>query len=398
MARSFLIFLIAGLAISLMPVRAVRADAQSPIIQENPSQTLHFASDPKGAIRAARERIAAGDLAGAIKGLTAYVNTHPTEIAPMRFLGDLYFREGNLRHASFIYREILHSVPKDKETHNRLGTVYAVENKIDAAIAQFNAALPGTDSVRDLVEVHRRKGDLASYEHEVQRAAADYPGDADMQAELGQVYAALKEPFQASTFFKRALDDDPHSLTGLNGLGLAYLSMHDYADSVAQFRKCLAIDSTAYQCQNNLGAAQLEAGQDKLAKESLDRAYQLGPEHSETLVNYGYLSDVLGDWNGAVTEYAKAINTDPYRPEAYVDIALDYESHGLYALAQAVLLKGLAANWDDGRLHFLLGRAYQAQGEKRLAIAAYKAAAASPDPDIARLAQQQVASITGNTP
>jgi tetratricopeptide (TPR) repeat protein len=396
--RVFVILLFGGL---LCSTAVARADDQPVTIHMDNEQMIlpgGFASDPKGAIMAARQRIAAGDLGGAIKYLSTYVASHPDEIEPKRFLGDLYFRNRELGLAELEYIEILRAVPGDKETHNRLGTVYAVENRVDEAISQFNAALPGTDSVADLVDVHRRKGDLDKYEREMQHLAQEYPNQADLQAELGQVYAAVHQPYEASMYFQRALDDDQHSLTALNGLGLAYLSMRNYSDAEREFRTCLSEDETAYQCENNLGAAELEAGQYDDAKSTLDRAFHLGPEHAETLINYGYLDDTRGNWNEAVAEYAKAIALDPYLPEAYVNLALDYEARDMNSLAEALLLKGLASNGTDGRLHYLLGRAYEAQGETKLAIAAYKAAAASSDPDVARIAQQQVAAITNSAP
>jgi Tfp pilus assembly protein PilF len=67
----------------------------------------------------------------------------------------------------------------------------------------------------------------------------------------------------------------------------------------------------------------------------------------------------------------------------------------LYKLAQAALVKGLAVAPYDGRLHFLLGDAYQHQGMEALAEQQYKAAASADDvdPDVQRLAQQRVASL-----
>ncbi len=59
----------------------------------------------------------------------------------------------------------------------------------------------------------------------------------------------------------------------------------------------------------------------------------------------------------------------PYSREAYIDIGIAYEKHGLYPLAQAALIKGIAAAPDDGRLHVLLGEAYEAQGNRDKAIA-----------------------------
>ena len=63
-----------------------------------------------------------------------------------------------------MYEQLIARNPKDKQTHNRLGVVYATENRVDVAIVQFQNALPGTDSIRDLVLLHLRKGDLPVYQ------------------------------------------------------------------------------------------------------------------------------------------------------------------------------------------------------------------------------------------
>jgi len=374
------------------------AAADGPKVYVDPSlddNTLNgFPSDPAGAIRATRELIAAGDMSGAIRKLSLYVVIHPGEVAPRRFLGDLYFRTGQIARAQFLYEEILKFAPNDKETHNRLGTVYAEENRVDDAIAQFNAALPGTDSVDDLVALHERKGDLDKYEIEVQKMARDYPSDAGIQAELGQVYYAIHQPAEAEVYYNRALSEDPRDLTALNGLGLAFMDMHQFDDAVATFNKCLSIDRYAYQCQNNLGATDLEAKRADPARVALDKAFKDAPERAETFVNYGYLADLQDDWQRAVAQYAKAIELDPYLREAYIDLALDYEHHQLYVLAQAVLIKGIASVNDDGRLHVLLGDAYEAQGDKTDALAQFKLGEKGSDATAVGLATQHVSLLT----
>ncbi len=79
-------------------------------------------------------------------------------------MGDLYYRQGHFDRAESVYRALLARNAHDKETHNRLGVVYATENRVDDAIEEFQSALPGTDSIRDLVLMHVRKGDLPRYE------------------------------------------------------------------------------------------------------------------------------------------------------------------------------------------------------------------------------------------
>ncbi|HTU80603.1 MAG TPA: tetratricopeptide repeat protein [Candidatus Acidoferrales bacterium] len=353
-----------------------------------------FPSDPAGAIQRAREKIAAGDLQGAIKELSIYVAAHPREVAPARFLGDLYYRDGEFSHAEDVYQTLLLQNPRDKETHNRLGVVYATENRVDDAIEQFNLALPGTDSVGDLVALHQRKGDLPQYLTEMQRLSVDQPSDAVIQAEVGQVYTALHQPTEAMMYYMRALDSDKQSLTGLNGLGLSYLDLHNPSEAIKNFQACLRIDPTNYTCQNNLGAAYLQSGQDANANASLKIAYHEAPERPEALVNFGYLADLHGDWKKAVDYYVRATAVGPYLPEAYVDLGIDYEHNNLYALAESALLKGAAAAPHDGRIHYLLAVAYVSEGKTTLALSQLDLAKHSLDPDVARIAEQESARLS----
>ncbi len=82
-----------------------------------------------------------------------------------------------------------------------------------------------------------------------------------------------------------------------------------------------------------------------------------------------------GDWKRAVAYYVQAISVNPYVPESYVNLGIDYEHNGLYPLALSALLKGVAAAPYDGRVRYLLARAYAAQGQRALALAQLKAAA-----------------------
>lgn len=381
-------------ALSFCTVTLARA-ADSGVVEDNPEFNAQLPSDPQGAMQRARERVAGGDLNGAIAGLAAYIFGHPGEPGPERLLGDLYFRRGDLKKAENTYLHVLSYAPGDKETHNRLGSVYATENRIDDAINEFNRSLPGTDSVPDLVLLHLRKGDFNRYKQDRETIAKDFPTDPEAQLELGQVYEAMHQPELAIRYFRRALDNDPNSILALNGLGLSYLDEHAYAPAIDQFEACLRHDSANYACEDNLGAAYLESSQYARAGTVLNQAHRLAPEQSEALVNLGYLADVNGDWKHAVSLYVEAMTIYPYSPDAYIDLGYTYNVHGLYQLAQEALIKGLAVAPYDGRLHVLLGDAYERQGKHELAEQQYRAAAGVDDldPDVKRLAQERVATL-----
>ncbi len=385
-------FLCAVLVIScfvLAPAAAVRAGT----VNVNPQDRAVLPSNPLAAIEAARERVAASDLDGAIRELATYVLWHPGEIGPERLLGDLYYRHGELSRAEEQYKHILTYAPQDKERHNRLGSVYATENKVDTAIDEFDRSLPGTDSIPDLVRLHIRKGDFNQYKYEREKAAIDYPTDPAVQLELGQLYLAVHQTDLALRYFRRALDEDPASLQALNDTGRAYLDLHDYDSAIDSFGKCLGRDPSNYACADNLGAAFLESKRYAEATNILTIAHRLQPERGEALVNIGFLSDVNGDWKRAVTYYVQAMTVYPYAPEAYINLGLDYNQHGFYELAQSALVKGLAIAPEDGRLHFVLGDVYARQGNQGMAATQFKLAADSYDPTVVSLAKERVAAL-----
>lgn len=373
---------------------AVPCAAYAAPLQTDPEREVRgFASDPDGAVAAARGRVAAGDLAGAIRELGTYVRAHPTEAAPRRLLGDLYYRQGNLAEAESAYLDLLKYFPDDRDAHNRLGAVYSAQNRIDEAIDQYNKSLPGSDSMADLVVLHKRKGDLAAFKSDLQRQEVALPADPELQDRLGMVEWVSHNYNGALRYFMRELDSVPDSLKGLNHLGMNYIDMQDYPRAFEAFTKCLRIDQSSYSCTVNLAAAKLETGDLAGAKSLLGRAEKLEPEHPEIMVNYGYLADKQGNWKEAVADYVKALAISPYSRDAYLNLGVDYEQHQLYALAESALLKGISTNPGDGKLHYLLGRTYLDQAKHDLALAQFRAAYACGDPDVTYLAQARLAQL-----
>ncbi|HET7814092.1 MAG TPA: tetratricopeptide repeat protein [Candidatus Baltobacteraceae bacterium] len=395
--RHFVLVLFAALAVGVMPAAA---SAQTVDQQLDPHYKIDLPSDPLAAMNAARDRVAAGKLEGAITGLQSYVANHPGEIGPERLLGDLYFRKTDLPQAEATYKHILTYAPNDKETHNRLGSVYATENRIDQAIDEFNHSLPGTDAVPDLVRLHMRRGDLNAYKHMLEVTAQEYPSSGEAQSEIGEVYETIGQPEVAERFFKRALDDDPGNLIATNNLGLAYMDEKRYSDAIKTFSGCLVHDAYNYGCKDNLAAVYLHESLWGQADVLLQQAHTLAPERPEALVNLGYLADARGDWKKAVVYYIMASTVYPYGADAYANLGVTYNEHGLYQLAQAALIKGLAVAPEDGRLHFILGETYSHQGNLALAADQYRAAALGSDIDewTKRTAQQRVTALMSPRP
>ena len=390
------IVVLAAAFVLLASAQIVAPRAASAQVHANSGDALDhdpFANDPDGAIDRARRSVAAGDLTAAIAGLTRYVSDHPAELAPARYLGDLYYREGEFARAERTYRDILRSAPKDVATHDRLGGVLAAEDRIGDAIAEFTRSLPEGAAYGSLVELHRRRGDLDRFEAESRSLADGDPTNENAQYAIGTIYDAEHRPELAVNYLERALLLDGTSCPTLTELGAAYTDLDRYDDAERVLRRCLARDADSYEATVDLGLVETSRKRFDNARSIFDRANRLRPTASEALVDLGYVADAQNDWRLAVSYYLRAITSNPLSRDAYVDLGSNYEEHGLYALAEAAYLKGLSVAPRDGRLHYLLGVTYADQGKRDLARTEYRAATASDEPEVASAAKADLTTL-----
>ncbi len=350
-------------------------------------------SDPGLAIDTARKLVATGDIDSAIKGLETYVAAHPRDIEPARYLGDLYYRKSDLASAERIYLKILRISPDDHETHNRLGGIYAAEDRVQDAIDQFQRSLPSAGAFFSLVELHRRKGDLAAYESETRREADQRPTDAEAQYQFGSVLRAEHKSAEAVVYLQRSLDDQPNSCWALSELGSAYLDIDHVPQAIATMQQCLLYNPNDYPSLVNLGDAFIAEADFGRARDYFQRANKVRPDRPEAIVDIGYLEDVAQHWQAAVQYYLRAIGVDPLSRDAYVNLGYDYDEHGLYPLAEAAFLKGLSFSPNDGRLHYMLGVTYAEQGKSALARSEYSRATSSDEPEVARAAERDLGQL-----
>jgi tetratricopeptide (TPR) repeat protein len=380
---------LAACTVFVFAVAPARAQTTTIVVNPTPGPA-GFAPGGDSAIAAARKRVAAGDLVGAIALMATYVAAHPTESAPARYLADLRYRSGDVAGAERGYLAILALAPNDRETHNRLGGVYAAQDRVADAIAEFQKSLPDFGAYGHLVELHRRLGDLDRFEAEYRRAADDHPLDAGAQYAIGVIYRNERKTGLAIASLERALALQPGACPVFAELGSAYLDANRVDAAVGVLRRCLALEPNNYAALVNLGDA--EIAQNDLAKARLhfERANVVRPDGPEALIDLGYIEDSAHDWDGAVAFYLRAIGVDPLARDAYVDLGYDYDQHRLYTLAEAAFLKGLSVSPSDGRLHYLLGVTYADQGKRDLARMEYQRAVASDEPEVARAASRNL--------
>ncbi len=378
-----------AVAFCLACAASVRAEAPAPAAGVSPAATAAGAS----AVESARRQVAAGDLPGAVSGLTAYLAEHPKDLEAARYLGDLYFRGSDFAAAERTYLAILQADPSDRATRVRLGRIYASQNRTNDAIEQFQLSLPDTGALAALVELHRRLGDLGEFEAQYRAAVIDNASDAGALYAYGTVLHAERKNTEAVGYLQRALRLSPGSCAVQVELGATYLDTGSTDDAVAVLRDCLRENPNDYAALVNLSDAYDPALDENQIRPLLERALRERPDRPEALVDLGYLEDAGGRWENAIAYYHKALAVDPLWRDAYVNLGFDYEQHQFFRLSEATLLKGLSVSPDDGRLHFLLGVTYSMEGKRELARGEFARAAGSDEPDVAREATRKLANL-----
>jgi tetratricopeptide (TPR) repeat protein len=348
------------------------------------------ATDP-AVLDAARAKVAAGDTKGAIAGLAPYVADHPQDAAAGRLLGDLYFRVPDFAKAEKVWKAILVINPDDRETHSRLGSLYAAQDKIVEATREFQLSLPSRGGYVGLVMIHKRAGDLPQYLASLQFDTDQRPFDVGKWSELGNAQRALHHYQAAYDAFSHVVVIRPSSCSARVDVANALVDLGRIDPAINHLKACLAVDNNYYPAVVNLGEAYLEKNDAATARPHLDRALAIHPEAPEALVDIGYIHDSQGDWKTAITYYNRAIRSDPMKPEAYIDLGYDYNEHRLFPLAEAAYIKGLSVSQDDGRLHYMLAVTYNLQGKIALARDQYRHAIASEEPVVVRAAQAELA-------
>jgi tetratricopeptide (TPR) repeat protein len=349
------------------------------------------APDVATVLDTARGKVAAGDTKGAIDSLAPYVAQHPGESAAGRLLGDLYFRVPDYAKAERVWKAIIALSPDDRETHGRLGSLYAAQDRISDAIVEFQKSLPSRTGYAGLVMVHKRAGDLTQYIAKLEYTIEKSPFDLNGWTELGQARRAMRQFDSALEAFAHVVGIRPGNCAARLDIANVLVDLRRIDPAITHLKTCLRNDAYYYPAVVNLGEAYLEKGDVGSARPYLDRALVLRPEGTEALVDIGYVYDMQGDWKTAVTYYNRAIRSDPMRPEAYIDLGYDYNEHHFFPLAEAAFIKGISVAADDGRLHYLLAVTYNVQGKVGLARGEYQRAIASEEPDVKRAALAELA-------
>lgn len=110
---------------------------------------------------------------------------------------------------------------------------------------------------------------------------------------LGDQFMRMGSWERASVFWKRALAVDPAQDRALNGLGVAYYNMDQFADSAAQFERIIVLQPDNHRAHFNLGMLYKHyLDEPERARVHFERVLELDPGDEELV---GRIQEELSD-------------------------------------------------------------------------------------------------------
>ena len=214
-------------------------------------------------------------------------------------------------------REALRLEPADGPTRLAFAASLAEDSRVDEAIAvirQGIATTPANGPLHRELGLLISKSDPAASATEYRQAIRLDPSNAQAYAGLGTLLAsgdgALDE---AIRMFERALELDSELREAQTGLVATLQRRASLQDEIANLRKTAETRPPNAEAYNDLGMAEMRAGDYDAASRSLTRAVQLNPRDGKTHAALAVIllaqKDVAGAWQEVAA--AKALGFEP---------------------------------------------------------------------------------------
>jgi predicted O-linked N-acetylglucosamine transferase (SPINDLY family) len=251
-------------------------------------------------------------------------------------------RQGRLREAEGLYRELLKVVPDHAGSLHYLGVLKAQQGKfIDATRL-------------------------------IRRAIDKSPRAAEAHNDLGVALESAKRPAEAISAYEQALAlraDYPEAFFNL-GNALQSLERHD--EAIARFAETIRLRPGHAEAHNNLGLSLSVLGRCEEAVKHFETALGLNSRFADAESNLGAALRVLGRYEEAATHFARAIALKPDQLKAHRGLGNLLHELGRDSEALPHVRRALALQSANADLHVELAHVLTGLREYKLAMASYR--------------------------
>ena len=160
-----------------------------------------------------------------------------------------------------------------------------------------------------------------------------------------------------------------------NQLGDLYASAGRYPEAIAEYNTALRYAPGYAETHNCLAVVEMAMNRLDEAERSLSRALELDPGYALARANLGVLREKQGRGPEALAEYERALAIDSTMDVALLALSRGYAEAGDYARARDTLVRLVALDPGNARLHHNLGIAHVHLNDRENALREFREAA-----------------------
>jgi tetratricopeptide (TPR) repeat protein len=369
---------------------------------------LQLKNNPKAALKEFHQALylnpANATTQGNVEGIIKMMGKNPRSFADRVALANDARHSGDFIGAIIEFLEAL-KIKDDPKIHMNLGEVYRVLDQNDKAINEFKTAAQAGDTAEievKLGQAYQAKGDLNNAIQCYGKAITFKSDDAEVQEAL-------------ITGWSKALEENPLAPENHIGLGQAYQYRGDFGQARGEYRQALSLaanknssvaqiaqklldalpaaeKAAAFTKHNDLGMSLQSQKQYDAAIDEYKKALESDPNNADILVNIGSAYQQKGDFENALASYQAALSknknntaaqeglktvSDAIQDKMLSDTSKVADSlfkQGKYDEAIQKYKQLIQLNPQDASSHFDLGATYQAKKDFESALAAYRMA------------------------
>jgi len=257
-------------------------------------------------------------------------------------------------------RDYLADHPSDVEAQYLLAFALFRENKPADSLKEYTQAArqrpPRAAELKTVALDYVLLNDYADAEHWIRYALSLDATDAEAWYEAGRIEYTLNYFRPALESFERSLQLDPASAKAENNLGLTLEALNRVDDSIAAYRKALAMQAgsshPSEQPMLNLATVLIDRNQFDEALPLLQQAGQIAPNDWKILAQLGRLYAAKGDLTAARDVLERAVRIEPEKASLHFQLGQVYKKSGAAEKAQtefAVTQKLQAASTSSAK-------------------------------------------------
>ena len=289
-----------------------------------------------------------------------------------------FHKEGKLKEAERLYREVLKIEPRHPDTNHNLGVILFSMNKIEDSLQLFKTATEANSSVEQFwlsySDVLIKQNKLEEAEASFKKAIELNSVHAKTHYNLGIILQKQNKFIEAEKSFKKALElqQDYFEVYSALGSTLLELGKNDEAEKI--YRKAIILKPDYAETYNNLGATLQKKKIFNEAEINYKKTIELKPDYVAAYNNLGILYEKIGKLNEAESNFKKAIELKPDYISAYNALGTTLFKLDKIDDAKRIFKKAIDLKPDYFEVYNNLGNILNDEGDLMAAIDNYKQA------------------------